>query len=291
MTETARLHVLVTGANGFIGRHLVAILLQRGHKIRAVGRDTEKARQLPWFNTVQWCCADVHDPHLDIEALTEGVDAMVHLAWPGLPHFNAKYHFEQTLFDDYRFLKAAVRAGLRRVLVTGTCFEYGLQNGPLSESMMTQPVTGYGLAKRTLLSFLQQLQVEESFTLQWGRLFYLFGAGQNPSSLLASLDRAIDNGDERFDMSSGEQLRDYLPVEQAAAYLATVLEGRAINAVFNCCSGQPLSVRKLVESRVYARKASIQLNLGHYPYAAHEPMAFWGTTDLLHSLLEDNHVA
>lgn len=283
--------VLVTGATGFVGRHLVAALLARGCEVRAVARNAEPAANLPWINAVEFVAADIQAPDLDIAALTAGMDALAHLAWPGLPNYQALFHFEHNLMADYRFIKDAVEAGVSQVLVTGTCFEYGMQSGPLSEQTAPQPGNPYGLAKNTLRLFLENLQRVQPFTLQWARLFYLHGEGQNPNSLLAALDRAIDNGDHSFDMSAGEQLRDYLAIETAAGYLATILQQRDFNGVINCSSGQPVSVRALVEERLRERGASIRLNLGHYPYPSHEPMAFWGVADRLQQLLGVEHEA
>jgi nucleoside-diphosphate-sugar epimerase len=283
--------VLVTGATGFVGRHVVEALLARDCEVRAVARNAETAASLPWINAVEFIAADIHAPTLNIEALTDGIDALVHLAWPGLPNYQALFHFEHNLMADYRFIKGAVEAGVSQVLVTGTCFEYGLQSGPLSEQTAPQPSNPYGLAKNTLREFLQNLQRVQPFTLQWARLFYLHGEGQNPNSLLAALDRAIDAGDERFNMSGGEQLRDYLAIETAAGYLAAILHQRDFDGVINCASGQPISVRALVEQRLHARGSSIQLNLGHYPYPTHEPMAFWGVADRLQQLLGAEHEA
>lgn len=283
--------VLVTGATGFVGRHVVQALLARGCEVRAVARNAETAADLSWINAVEFIAADIHAPTLNIQALTDGVDALVHLAWPGLPNYQALFHFEHNLMADYRFIKSAVEAGVSQVLVTGTCFEYGLQSGPLSEQTAAQPSNPYGLAKNTLRVFLQNLQQAQPFTLQWARLFYLHGEGQNPNSLLAALDRAIDAGDDSFNMSAGDQLRDYLAIETAAGYLAAILQQREFDGVINCASGQPISVRALVEQRLQARGSSIRLNLGHYPYPTHEPMAFWGVTDRLQQLLGAEHEA
>jgi dTDP-6-deoxy-L-talose 4-dehydrogenase (NAD+) len=279
--------VLVTGATGFIGRHVVKALLARGFAVRAVARDADKARSMPWYGdaAVEFVAADIHAAATDVSALSEGVDALMHLAWPGLPNYAGLFHFEVNLPADYAFIKQVVRSGVSQVLVTGTCFEYGLQSGPLSESTLAQPVNPYGLAKNTLRQFLEALSRTEAFTLQWARLFYLYGEGQNPNSLLAALERAIQAGDTQFDMSPGDQLRDYLAVEDAAACLVTALEHPQFAGVFNCCSGQPVSVRALVEDYLQARGAKISLNLGHYGYSAHEPMAFWGTRDRLQQLL------
>ena len=277
--------VLVTGATGFVGRHLVQALLARGCEVRAVARNAETAANLPWINAVEFVAADIHAADLDVSTLTAGIDALVHLAWPGLPNYQALFHFEHNLMADYRFIKGAVEAGVAQVLVTGTCFEYGMQSGPLSEQAAPQPANPYGLAKNTLRLFLENLQRVQPFTLQWARLFYLHGEGQNPNSLLAALDRAIDAGEDSFNMSAGEQLRDYLAIETAAGYLAAIVQHREFDGVINCASGQPVSVRALVEQRVCERGASIRLNLGHYPYPTHEPMAFWGVADRLHQLL------
>ncbi|MFJ2360506.1 NAD-dependent epimerase/dehydratase family protein [Pseudomonas fluorescens] len=279
------MNVLVTGATGFVGRHLVAALLARGCDVRAVARNSDTAATMPWINHVEFFAADIHAADLDIAALTDGIDVLAHLAWPGLPNYRALFHFEHNLMADYRFIKGAVEAGVKQVLVTGTCFEYGMQSGPLSENVEPKPSNPYGLAKHTLHLFLQNLQQEKPFTLQWARLFYLHGEGQNPNSLLAALDRAIDAGEASFNMSGGEQLRDFLPIASAAAYLAMILHQRDFNGVINCASGQPVSVRALVEQRLRERGAALNLNLGHYPYPSHEPMAFWAVTERLQQLL------
>ena len=90
------------------------------------------------------------------------------------------------------------------------------------------------------------------------------------------LDAAIDQGAAIFNMSGGEQLRDYIAIEEAARLLVLILECPKLTGIINCCSGTPISVRRLVENRIAERKASIELNLGYYPYPDYEPMAFWG---------------
>ncbi|MBT8763357.1 NAD(P)-dependent oxidoreductase [Desulfohalobiaceae bacterium Ax17] len=278
--------IVVTGATGFVGRHLVPELLAHGHSVLAVAKDMERGKSMPWFEQVEFISMDLHDPLLEPESFLRVPDALVHLAWPGLPNYKDLFHYEQNLPAAYRFIKKMVAAGVQQVLVTGTCFEYGMQSGPLSEDLPTLPETSYGLAKDTLRKFLQELQKDYPFTLQWVRLFYMYGEGQNPNSLLAQLAHAIEQGHEVFNMSSGEQLRDYLPVEEVVRRLALLVEEPDINGIINCCSGKPISVRRLVEESVKKRKSSIRLNLGYYPYPDYEPMAFWGDAPKLNTLLE-----
>ncbi|MFV3406117.1 NAD-dependent epimerase/dehydratase family protein [Pseudomonas sp. NY15463] len=283
--------VLVTGATGFVGQHLVAALLAAGVQVRAVARSSERARVLPWFDQVEFVAADIHDQALDVQALTDSVDALAHLAWSGLPNYQQAFHYEVNLPADLQFIKRVVAAGVGQVMVTGTCFEYGLRNGPQSETDAAQPATAYGLAKNALRLFLEHMRQQTPFTLQWVRLFYLYGPGQAANSLLASLDRAIDQGHAQFPMSAGEQLRDYLPIEQVAAHLLAILGRREFSGVVNCCSGEPISVRSLVEQHLARRNSRMALQLGHYPYSAHEPMAFWGDPQRLQQLTGEQHGA
>jgi nucleoside-diphosphate-sugar epimerase len=271
--------VTVTGATGFVGRHVVAALLAHGHAVTAVARTSTQARALPWFEKVDFIECDVfRDPGRVLGAAPE---VLVHLVWPGLPNFKDMFHLEQNLPADLRLLTQAVDAGVARLVVAGTCLEYGLQSGPLSATTQTRPITPYGLAKDTLRKALQMLQSSKPFALQWVRLFYMYGTGQYPSALLAQLDRAIAEKQPVFNMSRGDQLRDYLPIEEVAAIFLKVVETPEIQGVINCCSGRPISVREMVENRCAQLGSNIRLNRGHYPYPDYEPLAFWGVPTIL----------
>jgi len=273
------MRVLVTGATGFIGQHVVRRLIKSGHTVTAVGRDIDKAKRMDWYNSVSFIACDIHQPHLDPLEKFGPADAVIHLAWPGLPHYNELYHFEKNLPADCIFLKKLVFSGYKHILVTGTCFEYGMQDGCLTEEADTRPENPYALAKDSLRKYLQNLQKQEPFILQWARLFYMYGEGQNPNSILAQLDQALDRGDEVFNMSGGEQLRDYLSVQDVANKLVKLLENPICEGITNICSGNPISIIRLVKEHLESRGKSIQLNLGYYAYPQYEPMAFWGSED------------
>jgi len=265
--------IIVSGATGFIGQHLIPLLLKDGHEIVALGRDVGKARRFDWYGEVQFIALDYHHEQLQFQPRNDA--CLVHLAWQGLPNYKSLFHFEENLPKDYAFIKSLVQAGVSKVLVTGTCFEYGFQSGPISAKQPAMPDNPYALAKDCLRQYLQSLQQQHPFALQWARLFYMYGPGQNPNSILAQLDTAIAKGDTQFNMSGGEQLRDYLPVEKVAQQLTQIL-ALDNSGVFNVCSGTPISIRRLVEDRIKETRASIKMNLGHYPYSELEPMAFWG---------------
>jgi dTDP-6-deoxy-L-talose 4-dehydrogenase (NAD+) len=89
-------------------------------------------------------------------------------------------------------------------------------------------------------------------------------------------------------MSGGDQLRDYMPVSDAARHLVSLALAEKDIGIVNVCSGTPISVRKLVEGSIKDNGWSIRLNLGHYAYPDHEPMAFWGDPNKLLSLIDKN---
>jgi len=256
-------------------------LLIRGHTVLAIARDIERAQKMSWFDRVEFIQCDLHEnfePLLQPECLP---DAIVHLAWPGLPNYRDFFHISKNLPADLAFLEAAVNSGVPHLLVAGTCLEYGMQYGPLAEAMETTPTTPYGFAKDALRKALQLLQRERPFRLQWMRLFYMYGEGQNKNSLLAQLDRAIDEGQTIFNMSVGDQLRDFLPIQEVAENFVFTLQNPQLEGVFNCCSGRPISVLDLVKQRCNAKASNIKLNRGYFPYPDYEPIAFWGVPSKL----------
>ncbi|MBL0094313.1 MAG: hypothetical protein IPP50_19640 [Piscinibacter sp.] len=90
------------------------------------------------------------------------------------------------------------------------------------------------------------------------------------------LESTVAQGKDTFDMSGGEQLRDYLPVAEVARRLVDLAIGRRDLGPINLCSGKPISVRSLVEGWIRERGWNIELRLGQFPYPDYEPMAFWG---------------
>jgi nucleoside-diphosphate-sugar epimerase len=228
---------------------------------------------------------DLGSPPADLFRLMGEPDTLLHLAWGGLPNYESLHHFEEELPAQYRFLRRLCEQGLENLVVTGTCFEYGMQSGPLREDLETRPSNPYGFAKDILRRQLQFLQKVRPFRLTWARLFYLFGNGQARTALWSQLRSVVERGTRTFNMSGGEQLRDYLPVTEVARHLVSLAALPGNHGCVNICSGKPVSVRALVEAWIKENGWEIDLNLGHYPYPDHEPMAFWGTRDRLNELV------
>jgi len=291
--------VAVTGAGGFIGRHVLAELGQRDLRGTVILRQGSAAPpQASGHSVVHADFSQAGDePAAETFAAAGRPDVLIHLAWGGLPNYRSLHHFEQEVPLHYRWIKGWVGAGLQQVLVTGTCFEYGDQNGPLHEALPAQPSNPYGFAKDQLRRQLTYLQASHVFGLTWARLFYIFGEGQSANSLWPLLRAAVARGDAEFPMSGGEQLRDYLPVAEVARRIVDLALGAlpdsgttgtgAGHGIVNICSGEPVSVRRLVEGWIADSGWTIRPKLGHYPYPDYEPMAFWGDADKLRRCLGD----
>lgn len=275
--------VAVSGAQGFIGRHVTSVLVRAGaeltHWIRPSARNERMQFRHP---TV---AIDILDPPSRVFDRLGRPDALIHLAWGGLPNYTSQRHVEQELPAHESLLTQMVDDGLSNLVVAGTCFEYGMQSGALAETAEAAPANAYAIAKDTLRRRLQALQRERPFLLTWARLFYLHGDGQAASALLPQLQKALDTGATTFPMSGGEQVRDYLPVEDVADDLVRLALAQRDHGIVNVCSGKPITVRALVESWLAEHGKSIVLDLGRYPYPAHEPMAFWGDDTKLRQCL------
>ena len=270
--------VLVTGATGFIGNYVVKELLKKKYTVIASSADKQKALKFSWFDAVTYIPfnLDSFNDGNDYYRFFHQPDLVIHLAWEGLPNYKSSFHEEINLPRHYSFLTNLIRNGLPDLTVTGTCFEYGMQEGCLFEDMPALPDNPYGKAKDRLRKKLEEFKANNPFSFKWIRLFYMYGKGQNPNSLLSQLDRALDNGEEVFNMSGGEQVRDYLPVEKVAENIVKIALQKNIGGIINNCSGEPVTVKNFVENYLKVNNKSITLNLGHYPYPDYEPMKFWG---------------
>ena len=275
--------IAVTGASGFVGRHVLAELSQLDVELVAVTRKATRLRGL----SDSICVVEMDIAHStpDCYELLGKPDALIHLAWDGLPNYMSLHHFETELPSQYGFLKNMLDGGLSSLTITGTCFEYGMQYGALSEDMVMLPDNPYGYAKNALYRQLSLLQQQKDFNLTWLRLFYMYGDGQPPTSIYSLLKASVERGDEVFNMSGGEQLRDFLPVDKVAEVIARLTTNNGNYGAVNLCSGKPVSIRALVERWLEENDWKIHLNLGYYPYPNYEPMAFWGDARRLNSII------
>lgn len=284
------MRVLVTGATGFIGNNLVNELLKdKNIEIISTSRCNKKASRFDWFSKVKHIPYDINSSEdLNLFDYFDKPDKVIHLAWDGLPNYNDLIHIEKNLFHNYSFIKNLASNGLKDITITGTCFEYGLVNGCLNEDLIANPSNSYAKAKDSLRKFTEELEKKYGFNYKWVRLFYMYGEGQGKNSLIAILDKAIRDGESEFNMSGGEQLRDYLHITEVASNLSKIaLQNKIYNQIINCCSGEPVPIKIFVENYLSKKEYKMKLNLGYFPYSTYEPMAFWGNNAKLQMILSD----
>lgn len=277
------MRVAVTGASGFLGRHVLHALSHRDVDVVACSRrpptGADSARR-------RWVALDVADFGNRPMQTIGAPELLIHLAWDGLPNYRDRRHLDRELPDQIAFLDACLGAGLPRLAVSGTCLEYGLAEGQLHESLPARPVTCYAQAKHLLHQHLLARHKNRPFGLAWFRLFYLHGPGQAEGSLLPQLERAIRAGATHFDMSPGDQTRDFTPVAFAADALVRIALAHTDPGVVNLCSGRGTRVIDLVRGHLHAFGSTIEPKLGVHDYPDYEPRHAWGDRRRMDALLE-----
>ncbi len=283
--------IAITGASGFIGEHILAELANYPigiirYPIEVIATTRDKSKLADVAENVQVVKLDIANPQPDDYERLHKPDVVIHLAWENLLDYKSLHHFEVEMPRQYKFLQGLVRAGLPSLVVTGTCFEYGMQSGELLESTKVMPCIPYAYAKDALRRQLEFLQAKHPFALTWARIFYIYGEGQSGGSIYSQLKDAVVQGKKEFNMTSGEQLRDYLHINEVASILVSLAIRQKNFGVVNVCSGKPRSIRNIVEGWLKDNNWEINLKLGHFNYSDYEPMAFWGCRLKLNAILE-----
>jgi nucleoside-diphosphate-sugar epimerase len=253
--------VLVTGASGFIGRHLLPACLRAGHEVHAVSSHALASdHRLPSSREeVCWHQADLLDPG-EAASLVARVrpELLVHLAW------YAEHGAFWTAPENVRWVESSLAlvrafaaAGGRRVVIAGTCAEYDWAaigsvgpERPLPRCHELRTPTGahtlYGTCKWAANVVAERYAASVDVELAYGRVFFLYGPDEQPGRLVAQVARSLLAG-ERVATSDGHQIRDFLHVEDVAGAFAAILQSDVLGAV-NIASGEPLTVREVIES-------------------------------------------
>ena len=274
--------IAITGATGFIGQHVRNVLAKTDNDVVLVVRYVERVGDKSAREEI--VAADLSQARTDWFELFGRPDVVLHLAWGGLPNYMDCYHVNVELPTQLRFLTALIKSGLKKLVVTGTCYEYGLSSGALSEDQETNPNTPYGIAKDRLRKELFELRSTQHFDLTWARIFYPYGEGQSERSIYSQLIRAISNNEKEFAIGSGTQMLDFIQVTTVAkALLAFVTEIKGIGLI-NVGSGDPQTVIEFVERLICRFESNIVPKVGVINDREYESISFWSDNNLLDSL-------
>lgn len=283
--------VLVTGATGFIGNYVIKELLKRNAHVIATSLNIANAIEKSWFTKVDYIKHDIYSySDEDLHAKFKSPDLLIHLAWGKLSNFKSQEHIDIELPAHKRFLYNLISNGLKDLTVIGTCLEYGLREGCLTETMESNPTIAYPIAKNRLRLELENLKLKFDFSFKWVRLFYMYGKGQNPNSIIPLLETALKNKDKEFKMSFGEQIRDYLPVTVVSENIIKFAFQSYIEGIINCSSNKAITIKQLIDFYLKDNKKQIKLNLGFYAYPDYEAFKFWGDNTKQLKIIEMNPI-
>lgn len=236
--------VLVTGASGFIGRHALASLRDRGHEVVAVSRAGG-----PRNDGVRWEPADLLDAgDRDRVVAAARATRLLHLAWVTEPGaYRTSPDNELWVAASLDLVRRFAAEGGHRAVVAGSCAEYEWSQPLLSESQTPlRPATAYGRAKHELHESVSEFARGHGLALGWARLFFLYGPGEHRDRLVASITRAL-LASEPIETTDGLQRRDFLYGPDASDAIVALLDSGAEGAL-NIAAGESVSVREIVES-------------------------------------------
>lgn len=273
MAET----ILITGGTGFVGKQVVRVLSEKGLSLRLVVRRGNKNLVPPFLSN----CELIHTDDLFSESVQwwadqcARVDIVVHLAWYTEPgKYLQSLKNMDCLVGSLSLARGAARAGVKRFVGVGTCFEYDLSAGTLSVDTPLKPSTPYADAKAALFMSLSHWLPLQSVEFAWCRLFYLFGEGEDSRRLIPYLRSKLEKG-EPAELTSGKQIRDYLDVADAGAMIADVALGHQLGAV-NICSGVPVTIRQFAERIADEYQRKELLRFGKRPDNETDPICVIG---------------
>jgi dTDP-6-deoxy-L-talose 4-dehydrogenase (NAD+) len=278
--------IAITGGVGFIGSNVVNLLALIPNIDIVIMVRRIKPNHISRLN-IKYVELDINSKqdHERSYEILNYPDILINLAWENLADYNSHQHVGQILENQYLFLSNMIKQGLKTLINTGTCLEYGMVSGALDESLEPQPINAYAEGKDLLRRKLQFLKESYKFNFVWLRLFYIFGESGNQRGLYHQFMSACKKFEPVFNMSGGKQIRDYLNVEEVAAYIVKIAMLEQDFGTVNVCSGEPISIISLVQRWRTDYGCNIELNVGYYPYLDYEPMEFWGTNYKLKKIL------
>lgn len=243
------MRLLVTGSSGFIGSAVVEELGRAGHEVVALDRGPAPPRRRErWSDRTVEVRVDLADDSEVRRCLADGrPDAIIHLAWYADPaDYLTSPENLGSLTTTLRFVAAALASGCRKLVVSGTCVEYAVSDRLVDERDPTVSTTLYGACKNAAGVVARRLAEDASAELSWARIFHLHGPCEDPRRLIPWVAGELRSG-RPVDLTDGTQVRDHLHVADVAAGLLALL-APGVSGIFNVCSGEPVTLRHVLET-------------------------------------------
>lgn len=261
--------ILVTGANGYLGKGVVRQLLDDGIEVVATDFKDDLIDRRAAIKKAD--LFNIEDPYHYFGK----VDMLLHMAWrDGFVHSSVNHIND--LPKHNRFISTMIESGVRRVAVMGSMHEVGFFEGSINESTPCNPQSLYGISKNALRQLVELKCKEKKCGFQWLRGFYIVGNTVDGCSIFSKIVQASQSGLKEFPFTMGLNQFDFLDYNIFCKYVADVVEQDAINGIINICTGRPEKLADRVERFIVENGFKIKLKYGSFPDRPYDSKAIWG---------------
>lgn len=263
--------ILLTGAAGFVGSHVLRALVHGGAQVTAVVRPGADLSRIE--DVVPHVAIVEHDIVAELNPIPRSVgriDCVVHLAWHARPgsYLDSMANVDH-LRASLRLMTALEGRGCRRFVAVGTCVEYDTRPGLLTEEAPLRPLSLHASTKTALYLTAQAWARDRGISFAWPRLFFVYGPGERHGRLVPDVVTGLLAG-LPVDTTFGEQVRDYLHVEDMAdAYARVALSN--VEGAINIGSGHPVVVRDVIAKLAAIIGRPELIRWGAKPPRAYDP--------------------
>lgn len=272
--------VCVTGAGGYIGRHVVDMLIEMNHEVIAVDLKLPSCNQKAIAIETNLFSSDS-----DLYQKLQSPEYMIHLAWRNGFNHNSDTHIDD-LPAHFHFLCNMLDQGLNHLSIMGTMHEIGFWEGEVNESTPTRPLTPYGIAKNALRELMMaQVNQRQQPTLNWLRAYYIYGDDAFNNSIFSRIIRMEKEGKTSFPFTTGLKKFDFIEIHDLAKQIALASTQTKVTGIINVCSGKAVALRDKVSDFINSHGFKIRPSYGEYPERAYDSPAIWGNIDKINAIL------
>ncbi len=268
--------ILVTGANGYIGYHLVKELLDNNHEVIAIDFKNDNIDKRANFLNL-----DIYSD-VDFYNLANCPDVLIHLACSDVHIHNSIRHIE-SIYKNFNFIKNLVDSGLKQVVTVGSMHDIGYFEGKITKDTVANPKTFYGISKDTLRRLLEIHLKDKEVTYQHLRFFYTYGDDEKSSgSVFSKILQMEKEGKSTFPFTDGKNQFDYIEINELAFQIRAVIEQKEIQGIIHCCSGKPTAIKDKVEEYIKVKNLKIRPDYGKFPSRTYDsPCVYGDNTEIL----------
>lgn len=261
--------IIVTGANGYLGRGVVKKLLDDGNEV--IANDLKDDFIDKRAKIISGDIFSLDNPYQYFDS----PDILLHMAWrDGFIH-NSEKHMED-LPKHYHFVSKMIRNGIKQISVMGSMHEIGFYEGSINENTPCNPQSLYGISKNALRRAIELECKDTGIILQWLRGFYIVGNDKNGCSIFSKIVQAVHMGQKYFPFTMGLNQFDFIDYDLFCQLVADTVEQNEINGIVNICSGRPEKLSDRVERFINENGFDIKLNYGSFPDRPYDSKAIWG---------------